>query len=282
MKRHLLTLGGGLAGIILTIALLMTGASAIQGRQSADTPDFTLETPDMADVPGLGGGTDNAEPETGGSADAASTENSDADLPAKPELQDKAVRDIAPEQFAYPKEVTAQPLERIEPRMPLSQPVARPEPVPSVLRHPVALSAGLIQFGERLLQLDGIEPQKADRICGEPGKTWPCGMVAKTAFRNFLRARALVCTVPKNGWQGTLTAACSVNTVNPAAWLAENGWAEATARSPLSGKVAVARQSRLGFFGDDPRDLRAVPAIPDDTVLPADADAGVDKMGQGL
>ncbi|KQY49038.1 thermonuclease family protein [Rhizobium sp. Root483D2] len=278
MNRHLLTLCGGLAGILLTIVLLITGASAIQRRQSAETPDFALETPDMADVPGLGDGSDSADTETGGSADPALTETPDAGLPAKLERPDKAVRDIAPEQFGYPEEVTAQPLERIEARKPLSQPVARPEPVPAVLRHPVALSAGLIQFGDRLLQLDGIEPQKADRVCGEQGKTWPCGMVAKTAFRNFLRARALVCTVPKNGWQGTLTAACSVNATDPTAWLAENGWADAPEKSPLSSKVAAARQSRLGFFGDDPRDLSPAPTVPDET-LPS-TDAGVDMTGR--
>ena len=144
------------------------------------------------------------------------------------------------------------------------------------------MSAGLIQFGDRLLQLEGIEPEKADRLCGEAGKTWPCGMVAKTAFRNFLRARALLCSVPKNGWQGTLTTACSVNNIDPAAWLAENGWADATAGSPLAGKVAAARQSRLGFFGDDPRDLNTVPAPPEEILRPEDVQTGVDTSGQGL
>jgi hypothetical protein len=287
MKRHLLTIGGGLAGIVLTVVLLMTGASAIQGRQSAQTEDFTLETPDMADVPDLAGdGMDTAETGTGEtvSADPETGDPASIDTPdsSLPQTEDKAVRDIAPEQFGLPEEVTAQPLERIEPRTPLSQPLARPEPVPAVLRHPVALSAGLIRFGDRLLQLNGIEPEKADRICGETGKTWPCGAVAKTAFRNFLRARALLCTVPKNGWQGILTTTCSVNNTDPAAWLAENGWADATAASPLAGKVATARQSRLGFFGDDPRDLSTTPALPDETPLPGGADTGVDMTDQGL
>ena len=287
MKRHLLTIGGGLAGIVLTVALLLTGASVIQGRQSAETPDFTLETPDMADVPDLGGdGMETAETGAGETVsvdpapgDPASTDTLDSSLP---QTEDKSVRDIAPEQFGLPEEVTTQPLERIEPRTPLSQSLARPEPVPAVMRHPVALSAGLIQFGDRLLQLEGIEPEKADRICGETGKTWPCGVVAKTAFRNFLRARALLCTVPKNGWQGTLTTACSVNNTDPAAWLAENGWADATAGSSLAGKVAAARQSRLGFFGDDPRDLNTAPAPLDETLHPGDAETGVDMTGQGL
>lgn len=283
MKRHLLTIGGGLAGIALTVALLLTGASVIQGRQGAETQDFTLETPDMADMPGSGDDSLNvedageivpADPSSGGTAPIEA-----GDLP---QTQSQPVRDIAPEQFGLPQDVTAQPLERVEPRMPLSQPVAKPEAVPTILRHPVALSAGLIQFGDRLLQLDGIMPEKADRLCGETGKTWPCGTVAKTAFRNFLRARALSCTVPKNGWQGTLTATCSVNNTDPAAWLAENGWADASAGSPLAAKVAAARQSRLGFFGDDPRDFSTAPVPLDTSPLPGDADTGADTPDQGL
>ncbi|CAN7272870.1 thermonuclease family protein [Rhizobium sp. LjRoot98] len=292
MKRHLLTIGGGLAGIALTVALLQAGASVIQGRQDAQTSDFTLETPDIADVPDLAdGGMDPAKTTAGEDTpvlaapadpaheDPATTVSTGNALP---QAEDKTVRDIAPEQFGLPDEVPAKPLERIEPRTPLSQPLARPEPVPAVLRHPVALSAGLIQFGDRLLQLEGIEPEKADRICGETGKTWPCGMVAQTAFRNFLRARALLCTVPKNGWQGTLTTACSVNNIDPAGWLAENGWADAAAGSPLAGKVATARQSRLGFFGDDPRDLNTAPAPREETLHPGDAETGVDMTGEGL
>ena len=274
MKRHLLTIGGGLAGIALTAAVLVTGASVIEGRQSTEARDFSLETPDMADVPDLGGG--------GMNAAEAGTDETVPINPAPGIAEPQAVRDIAPETFALPRDVTAQPLERIEPRTPLSQPVARPEPVPSVLRHPIALSAGLIQFGDRMLQLDGIEPEKPDRICGEPGKTWACGVVAKTAFRNFLRARALLCIVPKNGWQGTLTATCSINDTDPAAWLAENGWANVPAGSPLAGKAASARQSRLGFFGDDPRDVSTTPPPPDDMQLPGDADTGIDMPDQAL
>lgn len=277
MKRHLLTIGGGLAGIALTAALLITGASVIQTRQSADTPDFALETPDLTDVPDLGetaaGADDGQVP-----ADAAGS----ASNTGMREPQQKAVRDIAPEQFGLPQDVTAQPLERIEPRTPLSQIVARPEPLPTVLRHPVALSAGLIQFGGRLLQLDGIIPQKADRVCGEAGQTWPCGVIARTALRNFIRARALLCNAPKNGWQGTLTTTCRLNNADPAAWLAESGWAEVPAGSPLAGKVEAARKARLGFFGDDPRTFDTTTVPLDEAAAPANATTDVDSIAQGL
>jgi endonuclease YncB( thermonuclease family) len=276
MTRHLLTIGGGLAGIALTVALLVTGASVIQGRQSADTPGFALETPDLADVPDLGGdaaGTEDGQvpaDATGGASDTGTMEP-----------QQKSVRDIAPEQFGLPQDVKAQPLERIEPRTPLSQIVARPEPLPTVLRHPVALSAGLIQFGGRLLQLDGVLPQKVDRVCGDAGKTWPCGVIARTALRNFIRSRALLCNAPKNGWQGTLTTTCRLNNADPAAWLAESGWAEVPAGSPLAGKVEAAREARLGFFGDDPRTFNTTTA-PAETPLPGDVDTSVDMTDQGL
>lgn len=274
MKRHLTTAGGGLLGIFLTVVLLESGASVIQGQQSAAAPEFTLETPDLSDVPDLGGGVEMGETETdsGEAVPIDPAENSTSDP------EGKAARDIAPEQFGLPEEVTAKPLERIEARRPLSDPVAKPEPIPAVLRHPVALSAGLIQFdGDRLLQLDGLVSQTADRTCDAGGKSWPCGIVARTAFRNFLRARALLCDIPKNGWEGTLTTTCTVNNADPAAWLAENGWAEAPAGSPLENKVEAARKSRLGFFGGDPRDFSATPVPLDETAVPeepqTDADA---------
>ncbi|HTO33268.1 MAG TPA: thermonuclease family protein [Pararhizobium sp.] len=279
MKKHLLTAGGGLLCIALTIFILMSGASAIQGQQAA-TPDFSLETPDMSDMPDLGGDDmDKDIPVPGAGAGRVEggeplaeppipdPSSSDA-LPSDPlpsgersmiAPDDTVVRGIAPEQFGLPEDGTTQPLERIEPRLPLSDPVAKSQPVPVVLRHPVALSAGLIRFGDRQLQLEGLAPQDADRTCGDGAATWPCGIVARTAFRNFLRARALRCTVPKNGWQGTVTAACTVSDLDPAAWLAENGWAETPAGSPLASKVDAARKSRLGFFGDDPRDFSATP-----------------------
>lgn len=273
MKRHLATAAGGLLGIFLTAALLQNGASVIQGRQNATAPEFTLETPDLSDVPDLG------EAET--DSDEAVPIDPAESSAAGPE--DKSVRDIAPEQFGLPKEVTAKPLERIEARRPLSDPVAKPEPIPSVLRHPVALSAGLIEFdGDRLLQLDGLVAQTAERTCEASGKSWPCGVVARTAFRNFLRARALLCDVPKNGWEGTLTTNCTVNSTDPAVWLAENGWAEASAGSPLEAKVEAAKKSRLGFYGDDPRDLSATPVPLDENAVPGGLQTDADTLQPDL
>jgi hypothetical protein len=283
MKRHLLTIGGGLTGIVLTVALLLSGASVIQKRQGAETQDFTLETPDVADVPDLGGDdmstgdkpVDSSEPALENPAGSGAVN-------ATGESESKSVRDIAPEQFGLPQEVTSQPLERIEPRTPLSPSIAKPESAPAVLRHPVALSAGLIQFGDRLLQLDGIVPQTTDRMCGEAGKTWPCGVIARTALRNFIRSRALLCNVPEKGWQGTLTTSCSLNNIDPAAWLAERGWAEVPAGSALADKMEAAQKSRLGFFGDDPRTFSIYPAPREEKTVPGSVDTDASTLEQGL
>lgn len=239
MKRHLLTFLGGLAAIGLTVLILMGGQATIQGRESAATPDFTLETPD--DMPAA---------EDDGAV-LPEPENTVPDVAGQDE--NKPVRSIEPENFGMPEAVTAEPLARIEARAPLSEPVAKAEPELQVLRHPTALSAGTIQFENGTLQLDGIEPQSAERQCGEGEKAWPCGLVARTSFRGYLRARALRCMVPADKWQGTITARCSISDADPAQWLAENGWAEASANSPLGDSVAAARAKKLGFYGDDPR-----------------------------
>lgn len=239
MKRHFLTFLGGLAAIGLTVLILMGGHTTIQGRESTATPDFTLETPD--DIPAAADDED-ALPEPGDPVPAIAGQE-----------ENKPVRGIEPESFGLPETVTTEPLTRIEARAPLSEPVAKAEPELQVLRHPTALSAGTIQFENGTLQLDGIEPQSAERQCGEGGKTWPCGMVARTAFRAYLRARALRCMVPADTWQGTITARCSLGDTDPAQWLADNGWAEASANSPLGASVAAARAHKLGFYGDGPQ-----------------------------
>lgn len=265
MNRNLLTVGGGLLAIVLTIVLLQSGAAVIQGRQDEAAPEFQLEIPDASDVPDL----DSGMLEIEGMQPDTITEAPDARVEGSVETAAKPVRDIAPAQFGLPEEMKAQTLERIEARRPLSDPVERPKPVAVVLRHPVSMSAGLIAFGEgRLLQLEGILPQDLGRICESDGKSWPCGAVARTAFRNFLRARALVCLVPKKNWKGPLTASCTVNNTDPAGWLADNGWAEAPPGSALESRVTAARQARLGFFGKDPRDFRPTPVQLDEATLP--------------
>lgn len=237
MQRILLPFGGPLLCIALTVGLLLAGKASISGAQTAASPELTLETPDMGDVPSLG------EDETAnGSGDATETPD-----PASGSLSEDDAVPLVPSSSPPepPSTVTASPLP--PPGLPpASQSEALEE---TILRHPIALAAGLVQFGDRTIQLADLKPQAAERVCAQTTGTWPCGAVARTAFRNFIRARAFTCQTPKGGWTGTTTARCTVGPDDPAVWLARNGWAEPeeTADALLDATQA-ARQTGKGFY----------------------------------
>jgi endonuclease YncB( thermonuclease family) len=126
------------------------------------------------------------------------------------------------------------------------------------LPRPVAEQAGILSFGDKRLQLAGIMPTATDKTCkGTNGREWPCGMVAKTALRLFLRKRTVNCGMGSDDWQGTVTAQCRIGSQDISTWLVENGWAEAEAGSPLIAASEKARQTKLGLYGDDPRGAEA-------------------------
>ncbi|WEJ10555.1 thermonuclease family protein [Sinorhizobium sp. M103] len=184
-----------------------------------------------------------------------------------------AARPVEPGLFAQPEDGIAKPLERIAPRPPLSKPEEKEKPASAVFPRPVALAAGLVRSGETTLQLKDIEPETPEKVCEANGRSWPCGMVARTAFRNFLRGRALVCEAA-DGSSETLNARCSVGGQDVAEWLVGNGWATPLPGTALEAKAEAARGARLGFFGDDPRDLARAPLALDDpaaSIAPEDA-----------
>ncbi|TBY86225.1 thermonuclease family protein [Rhizobium leguminosarum] len=121
------------------------------------------------------------------------------------------------------------------------------------LARPMVDNAGILSFGERRLQIAGIVPTPVDRICGQAGRQWPCGMMAKTALRLLLRNRSVSCDLETVEWKETVTTACRLGTEDLGSWLAENGWAEAAVGSPLTAAAEKARQAGKGLYGDDPR-----------------------------
>lgn len=121
------------------------------------------------------------------------------------------------------------------------------------LARPMVENAGILSFGERRLLLAGIVPTPTDRICGPVGRQWPCGMMAKTALRLLLRNRSVSCDLETVEWKETVTTACRLGTEDLGLWLAENGWAEPAAGSPLAAAAEKARQAGKGLYGDDPR-----------------------------
>ncbi|WP_265516411.1 thermonuclease family protein [Nitratireductor luteus] len=175
------------------------------------------------------------------------------------EAQDSGVRIIAPEIVAPPL-IAPQALERTEPREPLN-PLAdgsdRLGENPDRLFHPVVLAAGHVSANGRDIVLDSIKVVDADQVCdARHGGTWPCGRHARTAFRLWLRGRALACDpADENAGDGKAekhVAHCVVGQEDPAAWLVTQGWALASPGGPYEKLEEEAREARRGIFGGRP------------------------------
>jgi endonuclease YncB( thermonuclease family) len=190
-------------------------------------------------------------PETG-SAKIATAARPAADPEAS--MNARTVDDVS--QF-YPAVVDGKPLERVAAPEP-EKPKAEGEKGIDLPR-PVAESAGILAFGDKRLRLAGISPTPADKICTDAdGAEWPCGMLAKTNFRLFLRLRTVNCELDSADWQGTVSASCKIGTQDVSRWLVENGWAEAADGSALADAGAKARQEKKGLNGGDPRKGAAI------------------------
>jgi endonuclease YncB( thermonuclease family) len=163
------------------------------------------------------------------------------------------VRGIAPAIVAVPP-VETEALERIPPRPPLSE-VGLAAPPPGIAEsvrifRPVATAAGRIQAAGYTVAISGIAVTEPDKTCdGEDGGTWPCGMLARTAFRNFLRLRAIECTLPSGPPTGTVTADCMVGKQDIGAWLVTQGWALAAESGPYTKAQEAAKSQHLGLHG---------------------------------
>lgn len=171
-------------------------------------------------------------------------------------------RPVAAEVIA-PAQTGDAPLERVEPRAPLGElALAMPRkpgpPQPTLLHTPVATAAGRISVQGHVIEIAGVSIVEPERRCAtSEGGEWPCGMIARTAFRNFLRGRAIACTVSDIPADAPVATACSLGGEDIGRWLVENGYAEpAAGDGPLAEASAVAHRERRGIFGDGP------PAIP--------------------
>ncbi|MBY5343920.1 thermonuclease family protein [Rhizobium johnstonii] len=212
----------------------------------------------------LGGG-------TAGEEMASAEETATASADAAPETGERAtISDDRAEMIARSVEPTARPSPGSGPvsgdggapkpadapqqaETPAGQTASPAAKKPVELARPMVDNAGILSFGERRLQLAGIVPTPVDRICGPAGRQWPCGMMAKTALRLLLRNRSVSCDLETVEWKETVTTACRLGTEDLGSWLAENGWAEPAAGSPLTAAAEKARQAGKGLYGDDPR-----------------------------
>ncbi|HVW57384.1 MAG TPA: thermonuclease family protein [Rhizobiaceae bacterium] len=208
-----------------------------------------------------------------------------------PTLEHKEVRRVT--QGEKDGSVVSSDLERRPPRSSLRQPPAKPaeksevgnttsktpaaradpnQRKETILYQPVATAAGVLDASGYHVTLAGIDPVGKDESCRRStGGTWPCGLVARTAFRAWLRGRAMTCNVPSA--KGVVTTSCKIGDDDPALWLAENGWAKS--EDPrYSDAVAKAKEGKRGVFGDPPKAYSAMPALPQPPLPEIDGDGG--------
>ncbi|MER8496892.1 thermonuclease family protein [Mesorhizobium sp. M1312] len=184
---------------------------------------------------------------------------------ARPEAHSRA---IDPEVVA-PPQLQPDELERVEPRAPLSDlALARPpkSKMPddwngTKLFQPIATAAGVIEAKGYSVAISGIDVVRQDETCADGGKSWTCGSRARTAFRAFLRGRAVVCAVPPEGGRDLIAAECRVGNQDVGQWLIENGWARAAKGGPYVEAGEKARTARKGIFGPAPS-LSGLPPAP--------------------
>ncbi|MBV2186514.1 MAG: hypothetical protein KUL88_18485 [Rhizobium sp.] len=268
--RPLTTIVVGAAGIVLWALLLN-----LAGRDMADSAAESFEIEDMPvewAEPNAPGDTaaDQSAPAADGAAEmpaeaipdisAEESQQTDGETPPPEENtgaaeEGQSVRPVNPALFASPLAASPEKLERIEPRAPFETRQPETERVKVVLLpRPESVEAGLIAFGPRNLKLADIATTDRMRTCSSSkGGEWPCGMVARTQQRLFLRNRTIACETDSAKWEGMIEARCRVGELDIATWLAENGWAEAPVGSPLAALTEKARSERRGLFGDDQR-----------------------------
>lgn len=176
--------------------------------------------------------------------------------PAGPTVPTR-VRPVAPDVVALP-ELAPEELVRAEPRDPLGElglaGPRRPGPPAGRLVHqPLAEAAGRFSAQGHVIELAGIEVIEAEEICQGTDGPWPCGMIARTAFRNFLRGRSPSCVVSDIPASETVQTRCDLGGRDLAQWLVEQGLARAEPDGPYAQAGAAAQRERRGMFGDDPR-----------------------------
>jgi endonuclease YncB( thermonuclease family) len=246
-------LATGLAGIVVVGALLAMGASSIGRNPSTGSGGIFADRPTR---------------ETKAPAEPASAVGTTLTDVGKPPEQQTGQSSQPPDATPPAPQASAPATSPATPP-PAQSGEAKPAdtktiPLKSVdLGRITAESAGLLVIGDKKLQLAGVVPTDPNKTCtGPSGKEWPCGTIARTALRAFLRSRAITCDLPSAEWQGTVTATCRFVKTDLSDWLARNGWAEPEAGSPLAAAGDEARKDNRGIYGDDPRKDRASTLAP--------------------
>ena len=295
--------GAGVRLIHATAAVLFLGAAAaaiVAGGRIADHgTKIAISSEDIPSLDALGdaptgdGSAETGEPvaETNQQPAAAVKEGSGqqpGEAAATPPSQQSGQPETSPPSRSIDP-MTAPPpsdtgaLQRIEPRAPLSKLSLALPPKPKMpdewkgtpLYQPVAPAAGRIDAKGYSVAVSGIDIVAEDETCtDEAGKSWPCGLRARSAFRAFLGHRAVTCTVPPEGGRDLISADCRVGKVDIGRWLVSNGWARASASGRYAEAGNKARTEKKGIFGKAP-DLGGLPPSPAPGSAPATVPATI-------
>ncbi len=207
-------------------------------------------------------------------APAVAAQAEPAPVPQPPPPAAPSPRAVGPSIISVPP-VDPGTLERVDPRPPLSviapaAPPKKPPPKPLLFR-PVAEAAGVIAAGGRTITISDVDVVRDGEACARPeGGEWPCGRAARTAFRNFLRGRAVSCDFPEGEVPDRLSTNCRVGRRDIGEWLVENGWARANG-DKYAEKASAAQDAGRGIYGKGPAALPPELSSPSD--LPASAPA---------
>lgn len=221
--------------VVLSSAMVALAPNPNDSASALDrSPATQLSAEDAADMDAL-----TAEPSPGDTAAEDATDEaaapSDQTAAAKPEIDPQTG------------------LERLPARPPLSEPEKPEAPKPTLLYRPVATAAGRLEAGGHVVEVQGVKITEADQVCDAPnGKSWACGVVARTAFRNWLRNRAVLCTVPDKPSSAVVKSSCTVGNEDAATWLVAHGFAETDDSGPYAEAQAEARKVGRGIWGAAP------------------------------
>jgi len=263
------------AGLAAALLLAMVAMVVAGGRMlQPDSPQMTVEPIAPEDLP-----PEDLPPvdDTGVDEAQGSTQET-GDQPPAAEVQTRPPEDAVDPERAVPPPAGEQPLERIAPRAPLSELSLAVPPKPKApedlaggpLFRPVAEAAGVIAVKGHSLTVSGIEVVEPDETCTDSaGKDWPCGALARTAFRSFLRGRAVTCAAPDKA--GAVR--CRIGNQDIGGWLVENGWARASKGSPYEEAAGKASHSRKGIYGPAP-DMAGVPPVTGSTGMAPSQSSG--------
>lgn len=244
----------GIAGMAIVVGLLLAGQARLN---SSEGPAADADTDSMAAAPPNANADTAERPASLTDEDAALIARATEPAPAEPSAapSENAPADEAAQNAPSPAEI----------------PPATSDGKDSVqLLRPTVESAGILSFGKRRLQIANVIETPVDKSCGSEGKQWPCGMMAKTALRLYLRNRTIDCDLASDAWEDMARAACRLGQQDIGGWLVDNGWAEAKAGSPFAAAGEKAKQAKEGIHGEDPRRRPAAPPQPPDDPLQGD------------